>query len=255
MNRTGLIAALVIAAVVGIVFGLYPQLDVEIARAFYNPDTDATYTLRMVLVPVRESAMWLIAALAAPAVIALLMKLIAPQRRMLLPGRAVVFLLVTLALGPGLVVNVILKDHYGRPRPVDVQALGGQKLFVAWWDPRGTCPRNCSFVSGDVSGGFWTLAPAALTPAPWRALAYTTAVAFGSGIAVLRMVFGGHFLTDAVFAGLITFLIIWLTYNYLYRWPATRTSDQAVERGLERLARPRLWFTRSTAAQPPPADR
>jgi membrane-associated PAP2 superfamily phosphatase len=245
MNRTGLILALTVAAAVGLVFGLYPQLDIDISRLFYNPDMKATYALRMALVPVRETAMWLIAALAAPAAVALVLKLIAPQRRLLLPGRAVVFLLATLALGPGLIVNVVLKDYYGRPRPVDVEAFGGTKPFVAWWDPRGACPHNCSFVSGDVSGGFWTLAPAALAPPPWRAAAYTAAVAFGSGIAVLRMIFGGHFITDAVFAAVITFVIIWLTYNLLYRWPSTRLSDAAIERWLERIARPRF-------ARPPP---
>ena len=36
MNRTGLIITLAIAAVVGLVFGLYPQLDIAIARPFYG---------------------------------------------------------------------------------------------------------------------------------------------------------------------------------------------------------------------------
>ena len=37
MNRTGLIIALAIAAVVGAVFAIYPQLDIAIAALFYNP--------------------------------------------------------------------------------------------------------------------------------------------------------------------------------------------------------------------------
>jgi membrane-associated PAP2 superfamily phosphatase len=244
MNRPGLIAALAVAVAVGLVFGLYPQLDLKVARIFFNDATNS-YAVRGPLVPVRETAMWLIAALVAPAALALALKLIAPRRKLLIPGRAVVFLLVTLALGPGLVVNGILKDYWGRPRPVDVIPLGGTKPFVAWWDPRGTCPNNCSFVSGDVSGGFWTLAPAALAPPAWRAAAYTGAIVFASGIAVLRMIFGGHFFTDTVFAAVITFLIIWVMYHLLYRWPATRLSDDAIEQWLARAARP---FRRSNAA-------
>ena len=46
-----------------------------------------------------------------------------------------------------------------------------ERLAATWWDPRGTCPDNCSFVSGDVSGGFWTMAPAALAPPAWRVAA------------------------------------------------------------------------------------
>jgi membrane-associated phospholipid phosphatase len=163
---------------------------------------------------------------------------------MLLPGRAALFLLSTLVLGPGLAVNVIAKDYWGRPRPIEVQQWGGKDSFVAWWDPRGTCRSNCSFVSGDVAGAFWTLAPAALAPAPWRPLAYAAAIAFGSGVGLIRMLFGGHFFTDVVFAGLITFVIIWLVFNLLYRWQAARLSDAAIEQAIERLARPRSWFPR-----------
>ena len=86
-------------------------------------------------------------------------------------------------LGPGLLVNLTLKNHWGRPRPIEVAQFGGDKQFVAWWDPRGTCDGNCSFVSGDVSGAIWTIAPAALVPPPWRALAYGGALALGAGMA------------------------------------------------------------------------
>jgi lipid A 4'-phosphatase len=41
MNRTGLIVALTIAVVVGVLFGVYPQLDLDIAALFYNPATHA----------------------------------------------------------------------------------------------------------------------------------------------------------------------------------------------------------------------
>ena len=246
MNRTGLIAALTIAAVVGLLFGIYPHLDIRVTGLLFNPEF-YTFNMRQTLSPVRDAAMWLITILAVVPVIAVAVKLILPHRPMLMRPRAALFMMVTLALGPGLVVNGLAKEHWGRPRPVDVRQMGGTEPFVAWWDPRGTCQKNCSFVSGDVSGGFWTLAPAALVPAPWRPLAYAAAIALGSGIAVLRMLFGGHFFTDAVFAGIITFLIVWLTYNTLYRWRATRFSDEALERGLERLARPRFLFPRQTA--------
>src|SRR5262249_33116625 len=130
----------------------------------------------------RDIGLWISALLIAPAVLALVFKFIFPKRKMLVPGRAIIFLIATLALGPGLLVNVILKDHWGRPRPIDVTQFGGRQHFVAWWDPRGNCPANCSFVSGDVSGAFWTMAPAALAPPQWRALAYGAAFALGTGM-------------------------------------------------------------------------
>jgi hypothetical protein len=33
-----------------------------------------------------------------------------------------------------LLVNVALKDHWGRPRPIDIAQLGGTEHFVPWWN-------------------------------------------------------------------------------------------------------------------------
>jgi len=41
MNRTGLAIALAIAALVGGVFAVYPQLDLKLAALFYDPATHA----------------------------------------------------------------------------------------------------------------------------------------------------------------------------------------------------------------------
>ena len=125
-----------------------------------------------------------------------------------------------------------------QPRPIDVTQFGGDQHFVAWWDPRGDCPGNCSFVSGDVSGAVWTLAPAALVPPPWRAIAYGAALALGIGMAAVRIMAGGHFFTDTVFAGVFTFLIIWVVHGLIYRWPRTRLTDESVDRAIERFALP-----------------
>jgi membrane-associated phospholipid phosphatase len=132
----------------------------------------------------------------------------------------------------------VLKEHWGRPRPIDVTQFGGTEHFVAWWDPRGDCPANCGFVSGDVAGAVWTVAPAALAPPAWRAFAYGAALALGLGMAVIRMMAGGHFLTDVVFAGIFTFLIIWIAYALIYRWRLTRLTDAGIEGALERIATP-----------------
>ena len=100
-----------------------------------------------------------------------------------------------------------------RMRPVDIVELSGKERFTPWWDPRGDCPDNCSFVAGEASGGFWTLAPAALTPPQWRAFAYARRDVFGAAMGVLRMAGGGHFFTDVVFAGVLMFLLVWIVHG------------------------------------------
>ncbi|HEY1311495.1 MAG TPA: phosphatase PAP2 family protein [Pseudolabrys sp.] len=240
MNRTGLIVALVIAAVTGVIFALFPEIELRIARPFYEfiDVNHNAFSLRFYqpFAWIRDSTLWLSALLVAPAVAALLIKLIHPRRKMLVSGRAVIFLMSTLVLGPGLLVNVTLKDHWGRPRPIEVTQFEGTEHYVPWWDPRGECDKNCSFVSGDVAGAIWTMAPAALAPPQWRAFAYGGSLALGAVIAALRVMQGGHFVSDTIFAGVFTFLIIWVVYGLIYRWPRTRLSDEAVERGLERFS-------------------
>jgi len=238
MNRTGLAIALAVAALVGIVFAVYPQFDIELAALFYNPATHTFSADRSAWMShARDAASWLITLLVAPAFLAILGKLILPRRRMLIAGRAALFLIVTLALGPGVLANGILKEHWARMRPEDVTQLGGTEHFTPWWDPRGPCPENCSFIAGEPSGAFWTLAPAALAPPQWRLLAYGAALAFGAAMSVLRMAAGAHFFTDGVFAGVFMFLVVWTLHGLIYRWRPTRLTDEAIERPLEQAGK------------------
>jgi lipid A 4'-phosphatase len=234
MNRLGLAIALAVAVVVGGIFAVDPQLDIAIATWFYDPVTHKFVGKAEWVDHVRDAATALIALLVAPAIVAILGKLVMPKRPMLIPGRAALFLSVSLALGPFFLANVALKNHWARMRPIDVVQFGGADRFTAWWDPRGPCPDNCSFVGGEAASAFWTLAPAALTPPQWRPLAYGAALAFGSGIGVLRIAGGGHFFTDIVFAGVLMFVVVWALYRAIYRWRRTRLTDEAVEGPLER---------------------
>jgi lipid A 4'-phosphatase len=190
----------------------------EITGLFYDPAAkNFPLGTNSGLKFLRDAASWVLVLLVAPCVIALLIKLVIPRAKPWISARAAIFLIATLALAPGLLVNVLLKNHWDRPRPAAVMEFGGSERFVPWWDPRGQCVKNCSFVSGETSSAFWTLAPAALAPPPWRFLAYTSAIAFGVGMGVARMAMGAHFFTDVVFAGLFTFIIIVLAHSLIYR--------------------------------------
>jgi membrane-associated PAP2 superfamily phosphatase len=244
MHRTGLIVALAIGVVAGLVFGLMPALDLRVAAVFHavadaNGNAFA-WRLSPTLMVVHNIALKAGFILLVPVVAAIVWKLIAPRRRMLISARASVFLILTMLLGPGLLVNVALKDHWGRPRPIDVTQFGGSEHFVPWWDPRGDCPNNCSFVSGDVSTTAWTFAPAALVPGPWQPLAFAGAFALTAFMAAIRVMAGAHFPSDVIFAGVFSYLLIWLAYALIYRWP-TRLDEKVLE---ERLARFSLFGRR-----------
>ena len=239
MNRTGLLIALGLALVIGLLFGIYPELDLKLAALFYDP---ATKTFPLKLDPIagfaRDAAMWIAWALALPAIVAFVFKMVRPDRPLLISGRAATFLLVTIILSAGVLTNLTFKTYWGRPRPVVVTQFGGDKEFVPYWDPRGGCARNCSFFSGEGATAFWTYAPAALAPPAWRPLAYVAATVFGIATSGLRMAFGGHFFTDVAIAGLVSFFVVWLVYALIYRWAATLLTDEQVDAALTRLAWP-----------------
>ena len=222
MNRIGIIVALAVGVFTGVLFALFPELDLTLAAAFFDPSTRSFAAERLELLglhlaaPARDASMWIVAALALPAAVAPLLRLLLPGWQPAIAPRASVFLLLTLALAPGLLTNVLLKEHWGRPRPAEVVQFAGPHQFMPWWDPRGQCPRNCSFVTGEGAGAFWTLAPAALSPLAIRPLAYAAAIAFGTAVGALRMAYGGHFFTDVVSSGVLTFVIIWLVHGILY---------------------------------------
>jgi len=238
MNRKGLVIALALAVVVGIVFGVYPWLDLDLSGLFFDSSRHVfVLDARPWALYARDAARLLVTLLVAPAFLAFLGKIVWPNRPMLIGGPAAVFLALTLALGPGVLSNLLLKDHWGRPRPIDVTEFGGHARFRPWWDPRGECPNNCSFVAGEPSGAFWTLAPASLAPPQWRVAAYAGALTFGIALGVLRMGGGGHFFSDVAFAGILIFLLNWLLHGAMFRWAATRISDDAVERPLANIGR------------------
>jgi lipid A 4'-phosphatase len=118
------------------------------------------------------------------------------------------FLIFTFVVGPGLVVNGLVKAYWARPRPDFVQQFGGHEHFKPWWKPGGDCVRNCSFVSGEAAEMFWLLAPASVATAAIAPIALTAATVSAAGLSVLRFVFGRHFTIDVIFGAVLIVLIV-----------------------------------------------
>ena len=95
--------------------------------------------------------------------------------------RNLVYLIAVIAIGPGLLVNVVLKDHWGRARPRDVVEFGGTKAFTPAFVISDQCPKNCSFVAGHPSMAFAMVALVlvAAGPRPRRAGLIALVVAVG----------------------------------------------------------------------------
>src|SRR5438105_14747348 len=101
-------------------------------------------------------------------VIAALWLAIARRPLWRLDGKVLVFLVAATALGPGLIANTVLKDHWGRARPNQVVEFGGARVFTPAPLLADQCARNCAFVSGHAALGFSLVSFALLMPFGWR---------------------------------------------------------------------------------------
>jgi len=120
-------------------------------------------------------------------------------------------------LGPGLLIEGVFKNLMGRPRPVQVIEFGGTDTyrapFVRGIDP----PHHRSFVSSHAAAGF-SLISLGLTCGPvWRRRWLLMGLIAGSVVGAGRIMQGGHFLSDIIFA----FYSVWLSCE-LVAWADRR---------------------------------
>jgi membrane-associated PAP2 superfamily phosphatase len=206
----GLAALATLAMLAGI------EVDLDIARLFYDPARKQFLAeMNPFVRALRDNGLIALLTCAGAVGGALVARMLRrPSRRF--PGRVLLFLVGALVLGPGLLVNVVLKDHWDRPRPTHV--FRENMPYVNWWDPRGSCERNCSFVSGEVASAAWMFAPAMLAPPAFRVAAFAGAALFTAVISFSRMAAGGHFFTDTVFAALLMTLLLVAMHRLIFRW-------------------------------------
>jgi lipid A 4'-phosphatase len=133
----------------------------------------------------------------------------------LLSNRVVLYLLLTLALGPGLLCKVF-QDQWGRARPREVMEFGGARRFTPAFIPSDQCEKNCSFVSSHASVGFYLVTLSFIARRHRKILAMI-ALLTGGVVGAGRMAQGAHFLSDVVFAGLLTYMVAYLLYLLLIR--------------------------------------
>ena len=109
-----------------------------------------------------------------------------------------------------IIVNLILKDLWGRARPNDILELGGSYVFTPWYQISNECNNNCSFVSGDASVGFALIVFYFLTK---KEIYIWVSLIFGLSLGLIRILEGGHFLSDIIMA----FLIVSSFYFFSYK--------------------------------------
>lgn len=128
------------------------------------------------------------------------------------------FLVLTLAIGSGIIIESGFKELWARPRPKQVIEFGGQNEFRPFYKPNWFLPRTeqmKSFPCGHCAMGFYFFAPALIgLRFRKRGLfigSLTLAIVLGVALSLTRMAQGGHFFSDTIFSA----LIMWYTALFL----------------------------------------
>ena len=208
----------------GLLFWAFPGVDLWVSGLFWRPGEGFFRRDFLPFAIVHEGVPYLTTAIGL-ALVAFAIR--AGRRRR---GRRVaLYLILSLALGPGLVVNTVLKDNWGRARPSQVTEFGGAKRFTPAPLIADQCGRNCSFVAGDPAVGFWFLSLAFLLSQPWRCFAASGAVALGAFFGLARIAQGGHFLSDVIFCGFAVAATAWLLHRLIVAKGAIRMPGRSRE--------------------------
>lgn len=219
--------------VVSLFFLAFPGVDPWASNLFYFGEAGFAAENVAFLRDVRHLGPFLVRVIAIVSIAVLVIKLLVPGRPPLMPLRQPLFLLSTLILGPGVLVNLILKNNWGRPRPRNIEEFGGDLPFQPVWKITGYCDSNCSFVSGEASAAMWLVAVAFLVPATWRKAVLAFVLPLGVILSVNRVAFGGHFLSDTLISWGLTLLLIIGIHHLLYRRTPPLVSDRQLDE----------WFT------------
>ena len=221
-----------IAAIVcTVLFIVFPRIDLGVASWFFSPPRSftlgETWVGRFFDNEIHYAMEWFIGVLVLCFVVGWI------RRKPIwgLTPKRFLFVALSIALGAGLLTNVIFKDSWGRARPSQVMEFGGPKQFSPPFMRSTQCDKNCSFVSGDASLAASFLAFAVIAQRNrrrwWMGLS-----AFTGLVGLMRMGRGSHFLSDVVFAVLFTLMIMLVLERLILQdrwrnWPRWRKAEIA----------------------------
>lgn len=155
-----------------------------------------------------------------------------------------IFIFLAVALGPGLLINTIFKPYWGRPRPRQVQELGGKYEYQSFWQ-KGVSGQGMSFPCGHCSVGFVFGTFYWIYRRKNPALAYgglATSIVLGTGMGIGRIAAGGHFMSDVIWAALMTWVPAWWLYYFGLKIPQREDGLQSKTNGWLQTKMNTKWF-------------
>ena len=217
---------IILCAAALILCGVWPDLDIRASAFFYRPDGGFTWANNIVLDGLHNGTVVGSSLLGLLLLVAAIIGFLSRRDVLRLPAKAWVFLFLGLVIGPGLIANVGFKDHWGRARPREIVEFGGTHPFTPFYAPQPNPHTNQSFVAGDPAFGFYLPAFGFAAPRPKRKMIFYSGISIGILLGAMRIMMGGHFLSDVAAAALLMLASIVLLYRIMYRhWPMLNTTE------------------------------
>ena len=238
MWRQMLILGVGLAALIALVSLM--RWDLPVSRYWYDasqPEWDDRWPLHHFL-PLRVLNEWmdkvLVVLFFVPACVLLGLSLLLWRSPVLRAWRRPALVMVlAVVLGPGAIVNCLLKPLWGRPRPRQTTGFTGDMPYRDWWQPTGIRDAK-GFTSGHVALTMSLMAVPLVCMRPGRrqTIAVWACVLLAGLMGFARLVQGQHFLTDVLWSMLLTLAcVLVVVWAIPPPWAAGAQHDAGAEPG------------------------
>lgn len=214
-----------VAIVLALIFVIWPQIDIAFSQLFYSSEENFVYKNNLLVTSVyslfRDMPRFLLPVLVLVLIFSLFNKLWLGRSSALAEDKILakklrkpwLFLFLVLLIGPGIIVHLVFKENFDRPRPRAVQEFSGTYQFSPAFVIAGESGKHKSFMSGHAAMGFFFIAFAWLVQCRRLLL---LGVLIGSLVSFGRILQGGHFLSDVIFPAFVCYFTCQIVAYFIY---------------------------------------
>jgi len=199
----------------GIVLYFFPEFDLAISRFFFDETNKFYFSNEPILKIIYKSVNLLVITMGIGIIGTYFYQLYTKKSMKYFDKKALVYLFMVFAFGSGVIVNLGLKQNFGRARPTQIVQFGGEKKFTPATVVNSAYIKDChSFSCGHCSFALGFIAFFFLFRKRWILI---TAIGYGLIVSLGRIMQGGHFFSDFIFSWIVMLLTAKLLYDYMYK--------------------------------------
>jgi len=199
--------------IICLLFFAFPQLDIQISKMFYTKELGFFYKANYFAKIIFQLVPWLTYTSAIIYISLGLCQYFISKKI----SKILLYLIITLIIGPGIIVNSLLKENFGRARPRSIIEFGGNAIFSNVFILSDQCQTNCSFSSGHAAAAYIFTNLSFIAPRRYKNILFNSAIVFGTLVGIVRIAQGGHFASDVFFSFLVVLAVNYICKRMMFR--------------------------------------